>query len=184
MQDDELESFLRNLRRARPLAAATADVPWWREKRNAVLARMLAAPDLRVGSGVRLDRSHPALGGTLILGKAVEIGAQSILDLSGGITIADEVTISEGAMLLTHDHAIGDGSIHWRLQQTIARPLSVRTGAWIGARAVVLGKAATIGEGAVVAAGAVVTKSVPPFAVVAGNPARIVRYRETREGSD
>jgi maltose O-acetyltransferase len=48
--------------------------------------------------------------------------------------------------------------------------------AWIGYRALVL-PGVTIGEGGVVAAGAVVTKDVPPYAIVAGNPARVVGQR-------
>lgn len=47
---------------------------------------------------------------------------------------------------------------------------------WIGANATIL-KGVTIGEGAVVAAGAVVTKDVPPFAIVGGVPAKIIKYR-------
>ena len=47
---------------------------------------------------------------------------------------------------------------------------------WIGRSAIVL-PGVEIGNGAVVGAGAIVTKSVPPYAIVAGNPARIVRYR-------
>ena len=47
---------------------------------------------------------------------------------------------------------------------------------WIGRSAIVLG-GVTVGDGAVVGAGSVVTKSVPPYAIVAGNPARVIRYR-------
>lgn len=47
---------------------------------------------------------------------------------------------------------------------------------WIGARAIIL-PAVTIGDGAIIGAGAVVTHDVPPYAVVAGAPARIVRFR-------
>ncbi len=47
---------------------------------------------------------------------------------------------------------------------------------WIGARAIVMGNLC-IGDGAIVAAGAVVTKDVPPYAIVGGNPARLIRYR-------
>lgn len=51
---------------------------------------------------------------------------------------------------------------------------------WIGVRAIILG-GKTIGNGAVVAAGAIVTKDVPPYAVVAGVPAKVVRYRFPKE---
>nr|ASV46951.1 hypothetical protein [uncultured bacterium] len=50
---------------------------------------------------------------------------------------------------------------------------------WVGARATILG-GARVGDGAVVAAGSVVLDDVPPYAVVAGNPARVVRYRFSR----
>ena len=51
---------------------------------------------------------------------------------------------------------------------------------WIGVRAIILG-GKTIGNGAVIAAGAIVTKDVPPYAVVAGVPAKVVRYRFPQE---
>jgi acetyltransferase-like isoleucine patch superfamily enzyme len=54
--------------------------------------------------------------------------------------------------------------------------VSVGNDVWIGRSAIVLGGVA-IGDGAVVGAGSVVTKNVPSYAIVAGNPARIIRYR-------
>ena len=51
---------------------------------------------------------------------------------------------------------------------------------WIGARAIIL-SGVTVGDGAVIGAGAVVSRDVPPYAVVAGNPARLIRYRFDEE---
>lgn len=55
-------------------------------------------------------------------------------------------------------------------------PISIGHDVWIGMHAVVLG-GVTIGDGAIVGAHAIVTKDVPPYAIVVGNPAKIVRYR-------
>ncbi len=57
------------------------------------------------------------------------------------------------------------------------RPLSIGHDAWIGANTIITPGCANIGIGAVVGAGSVVTKSIPDFAVVAGNPAKLIRFR-------
>lgn len=56
-------------------------------------------------------------------------------------------------------------------------PLSIGNDVWLGHNCIIMPGVGSIGDGAVVAAGAVVNKPVPPYAVVVGNPARIVRHR-------
>ena len=60
-------------------------------------------------------------------------------------------------------------------EEDVLRPVSIGNDVWIGARVIVLG-GVTIGNGAVIGAGSVVTRDVPPYAVVAGTPARLIRY--------
>ncbi|MCL4640013.1 MAG: CatB-related O-acetyltransferase [Pseudosphingobacterium sp.] len=56
-------------------------------------------------------------------------------------------------------------------------PLKVGNDVWIGEWAIILPRVSVIGNGAMVGAGSVVTKDVPPYAIVAGNPAKIIGYR-------
>jgi maltose O-acetyltransferase len=56
--------------------------------------------------------------------------------------------------------------------------LEICNDVWIGSRVIILGNVKRIGEGSIIGAGSVVTKPVPDYAVVAGNPARIIRYRK------
>jgi len=58
--------------------------------------------------------------------------------------------------------------------------ITVHDDVWIGARSIIL-SGVTIGQGAIIAAGSVVTKDVPPYAIVGGNPAKIVKYRFEQE---
>lgn len=57
------------------------------------------------------------------------------------------------------------------------RSLKVGNDVWVGQNAIILPSVTEIGDGAVVGAGSVVTKNVPPYAIVVGNPARVIRYR-------
>jgi hypothetical protein len=60
-------------------------------------------------------------------------------------------------------------------------PLNIGNDVWIGHNAIITPNVRKIGDGAVIAAGAVVNKDAPPYAVIVGNPARIVRYRFPQE---
>jgi virginiamycin A acetyltransferase len=63
-------------------------------------------------------------------------------------------------------------------EETIARSrISIGHDVWLGKNALILPRVSHIGNGAVIGAGSVVTKDVPPYAIVAGNPARIIKYR-------
>lgn len=56
-------------------------------------------------------------------------------------------------------------------------PLNIGNDVWVGHNAIIMPNVRTIGDGAIIAAGAVVNKDVPPYGIVVGNPARVVRYR-------
>lgn len=97
-----------------------------------------------------------------------------------GVLIGDRVMIASHVSItsLTHDYTHSD----MRFAPAIGAPVTIHDDVWIGAHAVIM-PGVTIGQGAVVGAGAVVREDVPPFAIVVGVPARIVRYRFTTEMS-
>ncbi|WP_400994026.1 acyltransferase [Agromyces sp. GXQ0307] len=159
-----------------PTIAATADV----------------ASDARIGEDSKIwhlaqIREGAEIGARCIVGRGAYIGAgvrmgddckvQNYALVYEPATLADGVFIGPAVVLTndTYPRAIApDGSIK---TATDWEPVGVtiERGASIGARAVCVAPV-TVGEWATVAAGAVVTKDVPPFALVAGVPARRIRW--------
>jgi maltose O-acetyltransferase len=80
-------------------------------------------------------------------------------------------------VILSTNHRIRSTEIPMRNQgYEPANPVTIGNDVWIGYRAIIL-PGVTVGSGSVIGAGTVVSKDVPEYAVVVGNPARIVRYR-------
>lgn len=78
---------------------------------------------------------------------------------------------------------VRNGSGHKWIDKDIIepfRPVYIGNDVWVGTRAMIMG-GVTIGDGAVIGAGAIVTKDVPPYAIVGGVPAKIIRYRFSDE---
>lgn len=122
--------------------------------------------------------------GRVIIGKNSYIGSSTLV-CHTEISIGDDVIISWGVTIVDHDSHTLDwrgrssdvkdwirGDKSWGLINI--RPVKISNKVWIGFGATVL-KGVSIGEGAVIAAQAVVTRDVPPYTLVAGNPARVVR---------
>lgn len=105
-------------------------------------------------------------------------------------SIAQEVMIGLGIHPLhfksTHPGFYAKSSSYYGFEPTIKDPgpeykeVIVGNDVWIGTRAMIL-DGVTVGDGAVIAAGAVVTKDVPPYAIVGGVPAKVIKYRFPQE---
>ena len=111
---------------------------------------------------------------SLVIGERTCLAAEVDCYCVDDIILGDDVTVSQDAFLCTASHDIDRAD-----RPLVTGPIRINRGAWIFARATIL-PGVTVGEGAVAAACSVVTRDIPAHAVVAGNPARIVRERAYR----
>lgn len=113
-------------------------------------------------------------------GKKVKIGTGCRINENvylERVTLGNDVLIAPNVSILSRMHAFERTDIPISLQgYRPERAVTISDDVWIGRNAVVL-PGVTIGRGAIVGAGAVVTHSVPDFAIVAGVPAKILRFR-------
>ena len=115
--------------------------------------------DIRVGNNVGLGKNFVAHGRV--------------------ITIDDYLMMGEDVMFLGGIHCFDRMDIPMGHQGNKEKtPLHIAGDVWIGARAIVLPGCKYIGHGSIIGAGSVVTKDVPDYAVVGGNPAKLLRYRK------
>jgi acetyltransferase-like isoleucine patch superfamily enzyme len=155
------------------------------------------APDVKLGRDVRLSKfinlygcevgDETKIGAFVEIQKNAYIGKRCKISshtfICEGVTVEDNVFIGHGVTFINDTYpraTTGDGHLQteqdWKVERTV-----VKKGASVGSGSTILANV-TIGENAVVGAGSMVTKNVPPNAIVAGNPARVLRYinKETR----
>jgi acetyltransferase-like isoleucine patch superfamily enzyme len=156
------------------------------------------APDVKLGRDVRLSQfinlygckigDETKIGAFVEVQKNATIGKRCKISshtfVCEGVTIEDNVFIGHGVMFINDSYpraTTGDKlqtEADWKVERTV-----IKKGASIGSGATILSNI-TIGENAIVGAGSVVTKDVPANAIVAGNPAKLLRYVErTMEAS-
>ena len=197
-----LKSIYKKYRKAKQLKAAAAYINL---HPDAVLGENfnleLHAPQnghtyLSIGEKSMIDSSFvfETESGHISVGNRVHIGGGTQLISRDGITIGNDVIIAWNCTIYDHNsHSVlweerkDDVTLEWESAKSgnsplcnknwsvvKSAPIHICDKAWLGFGVTVL-KGVTIGEGAVVAAGSVVTKDVPPYTVVGGNPAAVIR---------
>ncbi len=115
----------------------------------------------------------------ILIGDNVRIGSRCHIwagPSQGRIILGDDALLGPDVLLTAATYRFNDGSPVTE-QAMNERDIVLGKDVWLGAKVVVL-PGVSIGDGAVVGASAVVTKDVPPMAIVAGNPARVIGLRE------
>ena len=156
------------------------------------------APDVRLGAGVTLGKfinlygcsvgDETKIGAFVEIQKHATIGRRCKISshtfICEGVTIEDHAFIGHGVVFINDCYprattATGElqTAADWKVEPTL-----VRKGASIGSGSTILSNV-TIGERAIVGAGSVVTRDVPPHAIVAGNPARVLRMLTDETGA-
>ncbi len=137
----------------------------------------------RCGKNVKFNPFDCFSYGTIQIGNDVYIGPGACISAVRGVRIGNKVLLGPNVTILGGDHNTSTVD-SYMFDVTVKRregdlPVTIEDDVWIGANATIL-KGVTIHRGAIVGAGAVMTRDVPPYSLVAGVPARVVRYRWSR----
>lgn len=131
----------------------------------------------RIGRGVRITGDVTITGRDRVtLGDNVHIGTGAFIRAEGGLTVGDNTHISRNLLLYTMNHDIEGEALPYGSAQ-VARSVAIGRNVWIGMN-VCIAPGTTIGDGAVIAMGTVVSGTVPPMAMVASQPWRVIGERD------
>ena len=139
----------------------------------------VSCKSLALGDGT-VVASEAQLGGDVAFGADCTVNAGATV--RGKVTAGDGVRVASHAQVIGFNHGFDDPEVPIFKQPHHSRGVSLGDDVWIGANAVVLDGVA-VGSHAIVAAGAVVTRDVPAWAIVGGNPARVIRFRPRPGGT-
>lgn len=142
-----------------------------REKRNkAYTKRFHAGKNLFVEYDVNISRQH-YLEGTISIGDNVLLGKHVFIDYSGELLIHDNVSIANGVIIETHTHPLDESR-----QQPVPGRLIIGDSVSILTRSYIADTCHSIGRYARIGAGTYVRSNIPPYAIVMGNPAKIIGF--------
>lgn len=156
---------------------------WTKIDRGAYLSG-LGKGKLEIGRGagigaysqIIISTSFNNLGEFIKIGNNVGIGQFASLGGSGGLTISDNCIIGQYFSCHPENHNYEQLDIPIKNQGTTRAAIKIGENCWIGAKVTILA-GVEIGANSIIAAGAVVTKSMPPFSIIGGVPAKVIKSR-------
>lgn len=116
------------------------------------------------------------LGDGIRIGSHVGFAQNAFIAVRGPVEIGDDCIFGPNVAIHSENHVFADPDVPVRLQGATRRGVRIGRDCWVGEGAVIL-DGVTVGDGCVVAAGAVVNRDVPPYSIVGGVPARVLKKR-------
>lgn len=117
------------------------------------------------------------LGDGLIIGNNVGIAQNCFIQVRGKIQIGNNVIFGPNVSIFSENHNFSELDIPINLQGESRKGIKINDGVWIGTRAIIL-DGVSLGENSIIAAGSVINKDVPPFSIVGGVPAKVLKFRK------
>lgn len=144
----------------------------------------LSVDGIRFGSNVSIGKNTTVecsgtmkdLGKGLVVGDNVGLGTHGFFGCAGGVEIGDNTIFGNFVSVHSENHNYTDVNTPIRLQGVNRKGIKIGKDCWIGAKATIL-DGTVLGDGCIVAAGAVVRGEVPPYSIIGGVPAKVIKRR-------
>ncbi len=136
-----------------------------------------------IASGCKIKIVDQGFGHTMIgspqnfkIDRTSDLKSGSFIECQGGVKIGKYFHPGRGLTIFSGNHNYDGGHSIPYDKESVSRPVEIKDFVWCGANVTII-PGVTVGEGAIIGAGSVVVKDVPDYAVVGGNPAKILKYR-------
>ncbi len=134
--------------------------------------------DITIGNNVKIDRLSRLSsyeGGRIVIGDGCYIGQFFSIMAGGSVIIKKNTLIASHVAIISENHSMDpEAGIKYGNQPLIKRDVEIGENCWLGEKVVVL-PGVTIGDWSIVGACSVVNKSVPPYCIAVGNPAKVIK---------
>ena len=131
-----------------------------------------------IATGTWMTVPESGIEPAIVIGDGCKIGRRCMISAKNCVVLEDNVMLGPAVLLTDHSHEFSNPEVPVHRQGlTAGGSVRVESGCWLGHGAAIVGASTEVvlGRNSIVGANSVVTRSIPPFSVVAGNPARVIR---------